>query len=263
MTFESCAALPGERRLAGRPRRRAGARDRRAPRPRRPRAGGRGRPRRGWRRRPSARSIARQLVDALEGPRPRHRPQRVGHRLRMLVRGQALAHDRDAPSRASARARRLAVGGDEALDAALAQPAASASQRASAPGSSGASGSYAGVMTTSAGDALGLRRAPGARSCARPSRRPPAPRVDARARRARRSGPRPGRRSRSPRARGRRRAPVPARVVGDDAVAGALQRLRAHDDVAPRGREAVQQHDGDPSPASSSGAAPPPVGARS
>ena len=46
--------------------------------------------------------------------------------------------------------------------------------------------------------------------------------------------------------RGRRiAAPVAARVVGDDAVPGALERLRAHDDVAVRRGQPVQQHDRD------------------
>ncbi len=44
--------------------------------------------------------------------------------------------------------------------------------------------------------------------------------------------------------RGRRRgAPVAARVVGDDAMARALERARAHHDVAARRREPVQQDD--------------------
>ena len=62
-----------------------------------------------------------QLVPVLERARARHRPQRVGDRLGVLVRGQALAQHLGRPSRASARGRRVAVGGDEALDAAVAQ----------------------------------------------------------------------------------------------------------------------------------------------
>ena len=36
---------------------------------------------------------------------------------------------------------------------------------------------------------------------------------------------------------------VPARVVGDRATAGALQRLGAHHDIVPGRGEAMQQHD--------------------
>ena len=39
-----------------------------------------------------------------------------------------------------------------------------------------------------------------------------------------------------------------ARVVGDHAVPAALERARAHDDVAARRGQPVQQHDGDPLP---------------
>ena len=48
--------------------------------------------------------------------------------------------------------------------------------------------------------------------------------------------------------RGGRRAAVPAGVVGDHAMAAALQRARAHHDVAPRRGHAVQQDDGGPLP---------------
>ena len=37
--------------------------------------------------------------------------------------------------------------------------------------------------------------------------------------------------------------PVPTGVVGDDAIAGALEQPRAHDDVAARRGEPVQEHD--------------------
>ena len=50
------------------------------------------------------------------------------------------------------------------------------------------------------------------------------------------------------RVRRRARGAVPARVVGDDAVARALERARAHDDVAARRGQPVQEHDGDPLP---------------
>ena len=46
------------------------------------------------------------------------------------------------------------------------------------------------------------------------------------------------------RARRRVGLPVAARVVGDDAVPAALERARAHHDVAARRRQPVQQHDG-------------------
>jgi hypothetical protein len=63
-----------------------------------------------------------QLVERLERPGPRDRLHRVGHRLRVLVLGQPLAHhlqDGTAPSRFH---RRLAVRLQEPLDPAAAQP---------------------------------------------------------------------------------------------------------------------------------------------
>ncbi len=67
--------------------------------------------------------------------------------------------------------------------------------------------------------------------------------LDARCVEHRREVARRGARSRTRRLGRGRRAAVPARVVGDHAVARALERARAHHDVAAGGGEAVQQHD--------------------
>ena len=189
-------------------------------------------------------SIARELVELVERPRARHDAQRVGDRLGMLVRGQALAddpEDRLAPARVAGR---LAVGGDEALDAAFAQPVAErVPARAATPGSPCVRRVVGGRDHDEAGDALGLleREAQGG---VRAHRRAGEHRaLDARARRAPRevggevvvvvgAGLRRG-----------VRLAVAAGVVGDDAVPGALQRARAHHDIAVRGGEPVKQHD--------------------
>ena len=100
------------------------------------------------------------------------------------------------------------------------------------------------MISPSAGDALGVREreAHGGVRAHRGARR--APRARRRARRAPPRGPRRAARSRRRSGSGAgRRAAVAARVVGDHAMPGALQRARAHHDVATRRREAVQQHD--------------------
>ena len=147
--------------------------------------------------------------------------------------------------------RRVAVGLDEPLDAAAAQARATGASQRSSPPSRSWSGSKAGVTTTSAGTRSGWSSAKPQRSCGRPSRRRRAPPARSRGRRARPPGRRRARRSRRrPSGAGRRR-PVAARVVGDDAVAAALEHPRAHDHVAARRGQAVQEHDRVPSPPSS------------
>ncbi len=210
---------------------------------RRPRTGARGRPRRGWRRPPPALDRA-SSSQALERARARHRLQRVGERLRVLVGGEPLVQDLSIVSRHASGTPRVAVGLDEALDAAVAQPVG---QRVPAlqVARAAPSGVVRGRDDDEPGDAVGVverepddrvraHRGAGQHGAVDPAVVEHGEQVAA-----------PAARSRSPPGRRRRRAAVAAGVVGDHAVAGALERPRAHHHVAAGRGQAVQQHDRD------------------
>ena len=189
--------------------------------------------------------MRREVVQRAERARARHRVQRVGHRLGVLVGAQALAQHLEHRLAPRLRHAGIAVGLDEALDAAVAQ---ALGQRVPAR-------QAVGIVVVDR--VVGGRDHHQRRGALGVLQREAQQRVRAH------------RRAREHRAldpalvhdaaqvghevvvavgvrRGRRRAaPVPARVVGDHAVPGALERLGAHDHVAVRRGQPVQQHDRD------------------